>query len=132
MTGSDDDAPLLPLATSERAELEELRRLQPGLWLRRVDRDHLVLAGRLSLFNVDDVELDAYQRRLLAFLGVASFFEGYDFIALTQILPNFRASMHVGKDTVGAIVALINVGSVVAYFVLASRSSTAGVFTRLT
>jgi putative MFS transporter len=65
-----------------------------------------------------ETKLDPYQHRLLAFLGVASFFEGYDFIALTQILPNFRADMHVGKEIAGAIVALINVGSVIAYFLI--------------
>jgi MFS transporter, putative metabolite:H+ symporter len=61
-----------------------------------------------------------YQKRLLAFLSVATFFEGYDFIALTQILPNFRADMGIGKDTAGAIVAFINVGSIVAYFLVRS------------
>lgn len=59
-----------------------------------------------------------YQRTLFAFLSVASFFEGYDFIALTQILPNFRASMGVGKDTAGEIVTLVNFGSVIAYFLV--------------
>jgi putative MFS transporter len=52
------------------------------------------------------------------FLSVASFFEGYDFIALTQILPNFRVSMGVGKDVAGQLVTLVNVGSVIAYFVV--------------
>ena len=37
--------------------------------------------------------LTAYQKRLFAFLSVATFFEGYDFMALTQILPNLRASL---------------------------------------
>ena len=31
--------------------------------------------------------LDGYQWRLLAFLSVATFFEGFDFMALSQILP---------------------------------------------
>jgi putative MFS transporter len=62
-----------------------------------------------------DVPLDAYQKRLLAFLSVASFFEGYDFIALSQILPNFRADMGIGKDTAGQILALINAGTIAAY-----------------
>ncbi len=57
----------------------------------------------------------SYQRRLFVFLSAASFFEGYDFIALTQILPNFRAAMGVGKDTIGDMLALINLGTVVAF-----------------
>jgi putative MFS transporter len=61
------------------------------------------------------VKLDAYQRRLLAFLSVATFFEGYDFIALAQILPNFRADMGVGRETAGQLVALVNFGAVLAY-----------------
>ena len=32
----------------------------------------------------------AYQWKLFLFLSVATFFEGYDFIALTQILPSLR------------------------------------------
>ena len=62
--------------------------------------------------------LTPYQRSLVVFLSVASFFEGYDFIALTQILPNFRASMDVGKDVAGQLVTLVNLGSVIAYFVV--------------
>lgn len=62
-----------------------------------------------------DGPLTAYQRRLFAFLSVATFFEGYDFIALTQILPNLRADLGVGKDAAGLLVTVINVGSMVAY-----------------
>lgn len=52
------------------------------------------------------------------FLSVAAFFEGYDFIALTQILPNFRASMGAGKDVAGELVTLVNLGTVIAYFLV--------------
>ena len=71
-----------------------------------------------SVPTVTTVPFTAYQKQLLVFLSVASFFEGYDFIALTQILPNFRADMHVGKDTAGEIVALINAGTVIAYLLI--------------
>ncbi|HVW28591.1 MAG TPA: MFS transporter [Polyangiaceae bacterium] len=64
--------------------------------------------------------LSAYQRRLLVLLSVAAFFEGYDFIALTQILPNLRASMGIDRQTAGQIVALINVGAAIAYFLARS------------
>jgi putative MFS transporter len=56
-----------------------------------------------------------YQKRLFAFLGVATFFEGYDFIALTQILPNLRADFMLSKADAGVLVAFINAGTVVAY-----------------
>lgn len=66
------------------------------------------------------VRFDAYQKRLLAFLSVATFFEGYDFIALAQILPNFRADMGVGPETAGQLVALVNLGAVLAYALVRS------------
>ncbi|HEX2674548.1 MAG TPA: MFS transporter [Polyangiaceae bacterium] len=65
--------------------------------------------------------LSGYQRRLLAFLSVASFFEGYDFFALTQILPNLRADLQVGITGGGLLVGFINVGTILA-FVLARKA----------
>ncbi len=59
--------------------------------------------------------LTNYQRRLFIFLGVATFFEGYDFIALTQILPELRDDFGLSKFAAGAMVAFINLGTVVAY-----------------
>ncbi len=56
-----------------------------------------------------------YQRRLFVFLSVATFFEGYDFIALTQILPNLRADLGLGREWSGYLVAFINFGTVLAY-----------------
>jgi putative MFS transporter len=50
--------------------------------------------------------LSAYQRRLFIFLSVATFFEGYDFLALTQILPNLRAEMGISEASAGLLVAL--------------------------
>jgi putative MFS transporter len=64
--------------------------------------------------------LDGYQKRLLAFLSVAALFEGYDFIALAQILPNFRHEMGVGQETAGRLVALVNLGAVLAYALVRS------------
>lgn len=64
--------------------------------------------------------LSAYQRRLLGLLSVAAFFEGYDFIALTQILPNLRAAMGIDRHTAGQMIALINTGTMVAYFLVRS------------
>jgi len=65
--------------------------------------------------------LSSYQRRLLLFLSVASFFEGYDFFALTQILPNLRADLHVGIAGGGLLVGFINVGTILA-FILARKA----------
>lgn len=58
------------------------------------------------------------QRRLFVFLGVATFFEGYDFMALTQILPNLRAQMGLSVQGAGWLVATINVGTVLAYLLV--------------
>jgi MFS transporter, putative metabolite:H+ symporter len=59
-----------------------------------------------------------YQRRLFVFLSVAQFFEGYDFIALTQILPNLRKSMALGPEWSGYLVTVINIGTVIAYLLV--------------
>lgn len=58
---------------------------------------------------------DRYQRLLLAFLGVASFFEGYDTFALTQLLPAIRAEMDLSRSGAGWLVGVIGVGSILAY-----------------
>ncbi len=62
--------------------------------------------------------LSGYQWKLFVFLSVASFFEGYDFLALTQILPNLRADMGLDKADAGLLVAVINLGTVVAYLLV--------------
>jgi putative MFS transporter len=67
------------------------------------------------------VPLTSYQRRLFVFLGVATFFEGYDFFALTQVLPSLRQSFGIDRAAAGALVATINFGTVLAY-VLVSRA----------
>lgn len=59
-----------------------------------------------------------YQRRLFLFLGVATFFEGYDFLALSQILPELREEFHLAPAWSGRIVGLVNVGSILAYFLV--------------
>ncbi|HET7541387.1 MAG TPA: MFS transporter [Polyangiaceae bacterium] len=71
--------------------------------------------------TLERAPLSSYQRRLLVFLSVASFFEGYDFFALTQILPNLRADLHVGVAGGGLLVGFINVGTILA-FILAREA----------
>ncbi|HEY3235517.1 MAG TPA: MFS transporter [Polyangiaceae bacterium] len=62
--------------------------------------------------------LTSYQRKLFVFLSVATFFEGYDFFALTQILPNLRAEMRLDPSASGYLVAFINAGTVIAYLLV--------------
>ncbi len=58
--------------------------------------------------------LSAYQRRLVVFLSVATFFEGYDFLALSQLLPGLRAEFGLTEFGGGAMVGAINVGTMLA------------------
>ena len=60
----------------------------------------------------------AYQRKLFVFLSVATFFEGYDFLALAQLLPDLRASMGLSPPQGGALVAFINLGTILAYLLV--------------
>ena len=78
-------------------------------------------ASRLEPTSEKPPSLSSYQRRLLVFLSVASFFEGYDFFALTQILPNLRADLQVGIAGGGLLVGFINVGTILA-FILARKA----------
>ncbi len=69
--------------------------------------------------------LSAYQKRLVVFLSVATFFEGYDFMALSQILPGLRADFHLSPLAGGLLVAVINVGTMLAAL-LVRRADTLG------
>ena len=74
--------------------------------------------GRASSSNKNSPNsppFSRYQWRLFMFLSVASFFEGYDFFALTQILPNLRADLRVGIAGGGLLVGFINVGTILAF-----------------
>jgi putative MFS transporter len=57
----------------------------------------------------------AYQKRLFGFLSVACFFEGYDFFALSQLLPNLREYFGLSESQGTAMVGVINGGTVLAY-----------------
>jgi len=59
-----------------------------------------------------------YQKRLFFFLSVATFFEGYDFLALTQILPNLRRDMGLTPGQGGALVGFTNIGMVLAFLLV--------------
>jgi len=79
------------------------------------------LSSSASKNSAKPPPFSSYQRRLLAFLSVASFFEGYDFFALTQILPNLRADLQVDVAGGGRLVGFINVGTILA-FILARKA----------
>jgi MFS transporter, putative metabolite:H+ symporter len=59
--------------------------------------------------------LSRYQKQLLVFLSVATFFEGYDFLALAQILPNLRQDMGLDKSDAGLLLMVVNIGAVLSY-----------------
>jgi MFS transporter, putative metabolite:H+ symporter len=62
--------------------------------------------------------LSPYQRRLLAFLSVATFFEGYDFFALTQVLPHLRAEFGLSHSAASVLLGVVNFGTVLAYLLV--------------
>jgi putative MFS transporter len=59
-----------------------------------------------------------YQKRLFAFLSVANFFEGYDFFAITQLLPSLRESFGLTPRQGTWLVTLINAGTILAYLLV--------------
>ena len=61
-----------------------------------------------------------YQKKLLLFLSVATFFEGFDFFALSQILPQLRGEWSLSKAQAGLLVTIVNLGTVIAYLLVRS------------
>jgi putative MFS transporter len=59
--------------------------------------------------------LTRYQKKLFVFLGVATFFEGFDHMAIAQLLPAIREDMHLSEWETGLLVAVVNLGTVLAY-----------------
>jgi putative MFS transporter len=59
-----------------------------------------------------------YQRRLFIFLSVAAFFEGYDFMALSQVLPALREDMGISHRAAGLLFMVVNLGTVLAYLLV--------------
>jgi len=55
---------------------------------------------------------------LFAFLSVATFFEGYDFFALSQLLPNIRAHFGLLPSEGAWMVGAVNAGTVLAYAIV--------------
>ncbi len=62
--------------------------------------------------------LTGYQWRLFVFLSVATFFEGYDFFALAQVLDSIQGEFGLDKFQLTALTAFINAGTIVAYLLV--------------
>jgi len=75
-------------------------------------------AGRLATERSRPTPLTTYQKWLFFFLGVATFFEGYDLFALAQILPNLRADFGLSTAYAGVLVSITSVGNVLAYLIV--------------
>ena len=65
-----------------------------------------------------DKHFSAYQWKLFIFLSIATFFEGYDFIALSQILPHLRDEMGLEKSDGAVMYGVINIGTIAAYLLI--------------
>lgn len=59
-----------------------------------------------------------YQKRLFVFLSVANFFEGYDFFAISQLLPSIRETYGLDARQGTWLIALINFGTILAYLLV--------------
>lgn len=59
-----------------------------------------------------------YQRKLYWLLGAASFFDGYDIIALSQLLPELRSEFGMSRAAGGTLLSVVNVGTVLAYILV--------------
>lgn len=60
----------------------------------------------------------SYQKRLFVFLSVANFFEGYDFFAITQLLPSLRQSFGISLREETWLVTFINFGTILAFLLV--------------
>lgn len=58
--------------------------------------------------------LTPHQKRLFFFLSAATFFEGFDFMAITQILPNLREDMGLSRADAGLLIGVANIGPILA------------------
>ncbi len=68
--------------------------------------------------EVQKTPLTPYQRKLFWLLGVATFFEGYDMIALSQILPTLRAEFDISFAQGTMMVTVINIGTIIAWLLI--------------
>lgn len=64
------------------------------------------------------VPLSSEQKRLFVFLSAATFFEGFDFMAITQVLPNLRADLALSQSQTGLLVGVVNIGPIIAWLLV--------------
>lgn len=65
-----------------------------------------------------DAPLDGASWRLIAFLSIATLFEGFDFFALAQVLPQIRDAFDLTEFGTGALVAFASLGTMGAWGVV--------------
>jgi putative MFS transporter len=59
--------------------------------------------------------LSDYQRKLFFLLGVATFFEGYEYVALSQLLPSLRSAFALTEGQAGIMVSVIGASALLSY-----------------
>lgn len=64
-----------------------------------------------------------YQRKLFVFISVACFFEGFDFFALSQLLPELQKDFGLSAGFTGQLVAIVNIGTILAYLLIRRADS---------
>jgi MFS transporter, putative metabolite:H+ symporter len=64
------------------------------------------------------VKFSGYHKFLIVMLSAATFFEGYDYMVINLILPLMGKEYGVSTQTLGYTVGLINVGTIVAFFII--------------
>jgi MFS transporter, putative metabolite:H+ symporter len=62
--------------------------------------------------------LTDYQKKLFFLLGVATFFEGYEYVALSQLLPSLREAFALSEGQAGIMVSVIGASSLPAYMLI--------------
>ncbi|MEY4514789.1 MAG: hypothetical protein RLZZ450_6911, partial [Pseudomonadota bacterium] len=78
-----------------------------------------------SVVSSAPTPLTSYQKRLFLLLGVATFFEGYEYVALTQLLPTLRKTYGLSESGAGVLVSVIGFSALLS-FVLIRRADVVG------
>ncbi len=66
----------------------------------------------------DKEKITGYHKFLIFVLCAATFFEGYDYMVINLVLPLMGKEFDVSTQTLGYAVALINIGTIVAFLVI--------------
>ena len=71
-----------------------------------------------NMLTTKKPQYTSYQIRLIIFLSVATFFEGYDFIALIQVLPQLTKEMAMDEGSTGLMIGIINIGTILSFLII--------------